>query len=166
MNKTTLFIYLFLILIGIQSYSQTPSCDSIYTSFSAVEYHVNDKILAPEVRFELSGGNHFSQESKDSIDVIANFLKLHPTMVIEVGVHTDSRGTALANTDISSRRAERIIDYLIEKHNISPDRLVARGYGESCPLITDEMINATESLPKKEWFHQQNRRVEIRVLTP
>ena len=49
MNKTTLFIYLFLILIGIQSYSQPPSCDSIYTSFSAAEYHVNDKILAPEV---------------------------------------------------------------------------------------------------------------------
>jgi len=95
--------------------------------------------------------------------------------------HTDSRDTKEYNLDLSQKRAQSVVQYLIDK-GIAPDRLSAKGYGESTPKIVDasiaaqnnflkegstlaeQFINALATDEQKEIAHQINRRTEFRVL--
>ena len=103
------------------------------------------------------------------------------TVTIELMSHTDSRDTEEYNQDLSQKRAQSVVQYLIEK-GIDPERLSAKGYGESSPKVVDAEIAAQNSFLKtgtplseqfintlateeqKEIAHQINRRTEFRVL--
>lgn len=77
---------------------------------------------------------------------------------VEISAHTDSRGSDDANKDLSSRRAQSVVNYLVGK-GISPDRLVSKGYGE------DRLKNkCADGVQCTEAQHAVNRRVEFRVL--
>jgi peptidoglycan-associated lipoprotein len=120
-------------------------------------------------------------ESMVSLDKLVETLNDNPTITIELGSHTDSRGTDADNQVLSQKRAQSVVDYLIEK-GIARDRLTAKGYGEGTPKVVDEQMAAqypflrngvtlTEtyinSLPTRddqEIAHQFNRRTEFRVL--
>jgi outer membrane protein OmpA-like peptidoglycan-associated protein len=56
-----------------------------------------------------------------------------------------------------------VVDYLISK-GIAGDRMVAKGYGENRPLISDKEIAALATEEEKEAAHQKNRRSEFKVL--
>lgn len=120
-------------------------------------------------------------ESMVSLDKLVETLNDNPNITIELMSHTDSRDTEEYNQELSQKRAQVVVQYLIDK-GIEPDRLMARGYGESTPKVVDAAIAAdnpflkegvtlTEafinSLPndeQKEIAHQINRRTEFRVL--
>jgi len=120
-------------------------------------------------------------ESMVSLDKLVETLNDNPNVTIELMSHTDSRDTEEYNIDLSQKRAQSVVQYLIEK-GIEPERLSARGYGESSPVIVDSVIASEnqflrtgvilneefiESLPseeQKEIAHQINRRTEFRVL--
>lgn len=87
-----------------------------------------------------------------------SFVKDHPTYVIEIGSHTDARGSKSYNEKLSARRAESVVRWLIAK-GISKDRLRARGYGETTP--TNDCF---DNIPCSEEKHQKNRRTEFRVV--
>jgi len=120
-------------------------------------------------------------ESMVSLDNLVETLNDNPNVTIELMSHTDSRGTPADNIELSQKRAQSVVDYLISK-GIAADRLMARGYGESQPKVVDEKIREshdfleigdvlTESfinqLPveQQEQAHQINRRTEFRVLS-
>jgi outer membrane protein OmpA-like peptidoglycan-associated protein len=94
-------------------------------------------------------------ESYPVLDSIAMFLKEYPNVKVEIGGHTDSRGSDAYNLKLSQARAEAVRDYLIKVHNISPDRLIAKGYGERRLVVYPE---------KTEEDYQMNRRVEFTIL--
>lgn len=71
-------------------------------------------------------------ESKEALDEMVQVLTDNPNVTIEMASHTDRKGTDEYNINLSSRRAQSVIDYLIEK-GISADRLQSQGYGESRP---------------------------------
>lgn len=120
-------------------------------------------------------------ESMVSLDKLVETLNDNPNVTIELMSHTDSRDTEEYNQELSQKRAQVVVQYLIDK-GIEPDRLMAKGYGESTPKVVDAAIAAdnpflkegvtlTEafinSLPneeQKEIAHQINRRTEFRVL--
>jgi peptidoglycan-associated lipoprotein len=120
-------------------------------------------------------------ESMVSLDKLVETLNDNPNIVIELGSHTDSRASDEYNIDLSNRRAQSVVNYLIEK-GISRDRLLAKGYGESQPKIVDKKDNAAYSfLPvgtvltedfinrlvdedRQEMAHFLNRRTEFKVL--
>ncbi len=123
-------------------------------------------------------------ESMVSLDKLVETLTdptLNPNITIELMSHTDSRDTEEYNLELSQKRAQSVVQYLIEK-GVEPDRLVAKGYGESRPKVVDAAIAAQysflkagtvlseqfiNSLPNdelKEIAHQINRRTEFRVL--
>jgi peptidoglycan-associated lipoprotein len=120
-------------------------------------------------------------ESMVSLDKLVETLNDNPNVTIELMSHTDSRDTEEYNQELSQKRAQVVVQYLIDK-GIEPDRLMAKGYGESTPKIVDaataadnpflkEGVTLTEafinSLPneeQKEIAHQINRRTEFRVL--
>lgn len=121
-------------------------------------------------------------ESMVSLDNLVETLNDNPNVTIELMSHTDSRGTPADNLELSQKRAQSVVDYLILK-GIASDRLQARGYGESQPKIVDDkvkaqnsfldlevvltenFINQLESPELQEKAHQVNRRTEFRVLS-
>ena len=116
-----------------------------------------------------------------SLDKLVETLNDNPNVTIELMSHTDSRDTEQFNLDLSQKRAQSVVDYLIGK-GIAADRLTARGYGETSPKIvdaaimqdapflrsgstlTEQYINSLSSDEQKEIAHQINRRTEFRVL--
>lgn len=120
-------------------------------------------------------------ESKIALDTVYQVLIFNPTITIELMAHTDYVGSDKANFELSQKRAQSVVDYLIEK-GISPQRLVAKGYGETWPKVVTREIakqheflkrndELTEDFIKKLTPEQQqianaiNRRTEFRVLS-
>jgi len=120
-------------------------------------------------------------ESMVSLDKLVETLNDNPSIVIELGSHTDSRASDAYNMDLSRRRAQSVVNYLIEK-GVSRDRLVAKGYGESQPktvdkkdnaaysflpvgtVLTESFINGLSDEDRQEMAHFLNRRTEFKVL--
>lgn len=100
----------------------------------------------------------FREESLPDLQKLLLTLQENKGIRIEIASHTDARGPADFNLEFSQRRADRVVQWLIE-HGIARERLVARGYGESKP-----MNNCSDDVPCSEAEHQLNRRTEFRVL--
>jgi OOP family OmpA-OmpF porin len=88
--------------------------------------------------------------SMATLDVAAETLRECPNVHTTVEGHTDSVGDDAYNQGLSQRRAESVSDYL-SSHGVSPDRLQAKGYGESRP-VADNSTDDGRAL---------NRRVEL-----
>jgi outer membrane protein OmpA-like peptidoglycan-associated protein len=92
------------------------------------------------------------KESYDDIDKLVSILKEYPEAKVTVEGHTDSDGDDAANLDLSQRRADAVVTYMLGK-GISPERMTAVGFGETKPKV--ENTNAVNKA--------LNRRVEIVV---
>jgi peptidoglycan-associated lipoprotein len=121
-------------------------------------------------------------ESVTALDSLAELLVQNPTTVIELMAHTDCRGDDATNSEISQKRAQSVVSYLIAK-GIQTGRLVAKGYGKTAPKTvtkklakeypflkqgTELTCKFIESLPDekdREICHQINRRTEFKVLS-
>ena len=127
------------------------------------------------------GSYEITEESKAALDTVVQLLVLNPTIKIELMAHTDYVGSEQFNSDLSQKRAQSVVDYLISK-GINPQRLVAKGYGETWPKkVTREIAKQyawlkrgdelTEAFILKLTPEQQeiakaiNRRTEFRVLS-
>lgn len=142
---------------------------------------IDDPIELPNIFYDF-GKWTLRDESKASLDGLVETLNENPEIVIELMAHTDARGSAKANMELSQKRAQSVVDYLIE-NGIHADRLVPKGYGESQPktvdesmvvnmpffqegdVLTEDYINALSSEDYQEIAHQINRRTEFRVLS-
>lgn len=102
-------------------------------------------------------------ESAVELNKLRDFLNANPTMKIEIGGHTDTRGDAAENQLLSEGRAKAVYDYLI-KGGIDAKRLSYKGYGETKPIFTDDMIAQQTTDKAKEKLHQENRRTEYRII--
>jgi len=93
--------------------------------------------------------------SKPSLDEVGVILSRWPQLRIEIGGHTDTRGSDKDNLKLSQARAESVRRYLTERFpGIAADQLTAKGYGESKPLTTKRTARDLA----------RNRRVEFKVL--
>lgn len=128
-----------------------------------------------------TGSYQITEESKVALDSLVQLLNLNPTVKIELMSHTDFVGSDQFNSDLSQRRAQSVVDYLISK-GISPQRLVAKGYGETWPkTVTKEIAKKYDFLKKGDELNEQfimklkpdqqeiakmlDRRTEFRVLS-
>lgn len=102
-------------------------------------------------------------ESGVELNKLVEFLLTNPTIHIELGGHTDTRGDANDNTVLSTNRAKSVYDYIVSR-GISAERLTYKGYGETVNINTDEMISNLTSEKEKEAAHQENRRTEYKII--
>ena len=120
-------------------------------------------------------------ESKTALDDLVKLLNENPNITIELSAHTDYKGSAEYNKRLSQRRAESVVNYLIE-HGIAADRLTPVGYGKESPkkirrkvaekypflkendVLTEEFIKTLENEEQQEECNQLNRRTEFKVL--
>ncbi|MCC6202993.1 MAG: OmpA family protein [Gammaproteobacteria bacterium] len=91
-------------------------------------------------------------DAKTTLDKAVPMLKDNASVRVNVDGHTDSRGSEQYNQSLSQRRAQAVVDYLIEK-GIARDQLTARGFGESAPVAAND----------SEANMARNRRVEFVV---
>ena len=119
-------------------------------------------------------------ESKKALDEMIKILNDNPNVTIELGAHTDRKGSEQYNERLAQRRAQSVVDYLIAG-GIAQDRLEAKGYGESVPkainkrmaknydflnegdVLTEEFIERMTP-EQQEIADQINRRTEFKVL--
>ena len=119
-------------------------------------------------------------ESTQALDELVNLLNENPNVTIELSAHCDYKGPAVYNKRLSQRRAESVVNYLIE-HGIAADRLTPVGYGKEKPkkvnkkvvskhkflkegdVLTEEFIQKLNEKEQEE-CNQLNRRTEFIVL--
>jgi peptidoglycan-associated lipoprotein len=97
--------------------------------------------------------------SAQELDKLLDVLTDNPEIKIELGSHTDSVGSVEYNVNLSQRRAQSTVNYLIKK-GIAPERLVAKGYGESKPIARNTNRDGSDNPAGR----QRNRRTEFRIL--
>lgn len=140
-----------------------------------------EPIILPEILYDLAKWD-LKPQYQDSLQGLITTLDENPTLIIELASHTDARDTEERNDILSQRRAQSVVDYLIER-GIDPDRLVAKGYGERVPrrlekdivrdgflfkagtVLTEAYIDTLKTTPHKEAAHQLNRRTEFKVVS-
>lgn len=113
---------------------------------------IEARIAFKSLEFENGKANILPTMHND-LNKLGNFLVDHPDLQLEISGHTDSAGKEEANRKLSQDRADAIRAYLIESYKIELDRILARGYGSSKPIVKE----LTES------DRQLNRRVEFQI---
>ncbi|MFA5971237.1 MAG: OmpA family protein [Lentimicrobiaceae bacterium] len=95
-------------------------------------------------------------DAEKELDKLVQVMKEHP-VTVEVGSHTDSQGSKAYNNDLSQKRAESAVRYILLQ-GIDASRITAKGYGES--QLTN---NCTDGVPCSASEHQANRRTEFKI---
>lgn len=98
-------------------------------------------------------------ESYLALDEVVRMLNYYPQMRIELGAHTDSKGSDVYNLRLSDARAKSVMDYLVSK-GIAAERLTSHGYGESRPVAPNQNADGTDNPEGR----QKNRRTEFKVI--
>ena len=115
-------------------------------------------IVLRNIYFE-TGKADLLPESYPVLDKIGKILIDNPGMKMEIAGHTDVRPIHSkefpSNIELSKARAEAVKKYLVEKFNIEPSRLIAKGYGETVPVAPN---NSDENMAL-------NRRTEFKVIS-
>lgn len=103
---------------------------------------------------EFGPGDHrLNAASRTALTEFVELLTVHPDVTVQLGGHTDNRGSAAENLELSKRRVMSVVKFLVS-NGIVADRLKPFGFGESRPI----MSNATDE------GRAMNRRIEVTVI--
>lgn len=127
-----------------------------YADFVVEEIEIDKPIVLENIYYDFDKWN-IRKDAAIELDKLVKLLNDNPNIEIEMGSHTDSRGTDKYNQILSERRAYAAVQYL-EQRGIDPSRLTYQGYGESKPV--NKCVN---NVPCSEKEHQANRRTEFKV---
>jgi peptidoglycan-associated lipoprotein len=130
---------------------------TVYKDIEVDKIYPERMIVIPNIYYDYDKAT-LRPESQAVLDSILVFFKDNKDLTIEIGSHTDSRGSDEYNLKLSQARAQSVVDYLIAK-GISPDRLVAVGYGET--RLVNRCSNGVDC---SEEEHQKNRRTTFRII--
>jgi outer membrane protein OmpA-like peptidoglycan-associated protein len=120
---------------------EAPSIKSLRIQFATIEFE--------------TGSAEVHDEMKPDLEKLVDFLLDNPGMTLKISGHTDSKGDPQKNFKLSDDRANSIRDYILERGNIEPERIEAKGFGSTMPIIKEE---------KTEEDRKLNRRVEFEII--
>jgi peptidoglycan-associated lipoprotein len=152
--------------------------ETYYVDFSLPS--ISKPVLIENVFYDFNKAT-LRPESEASLKEIIAMLEDNPNVTIELSAHTDRIGSDAYNENLSRRRAQSVVDYLI-RGGIAQDRLAAKGYGKSTPqTVTKNMAGKYDFLPEGQILDptfidtlepvqqaiadQINRRTEFQVLS-
>jgi len=130
---------------------------TIRTEIEVERIFPSREVVIPNIYYDYDKAS-LRAESMQVLDSLLIFFKRNKGLTIEIGSHTDSRGSDEYNETLSQARAESVVSYLISK-GLAAESLQAKGYGESRPVnaCINEVICSEEE-------HQKNRRTTFRVV--
>ena len=152
--------------------------ETYYVDFSLPS--ISKPVLIENIFYDFNRAT-LRSESKEALEEIITMLEDNPNVTIELSAHTDRIGSETYNDNLSQRRAQSVVDYLI-LGGIESDRLVAKGYGKATPkTVTKSLAEKYEFLPEGQLLDaefietldpieqaiadQINRRTEFMVLS-
>lgn len=118
---------------------------------------MNKAIEIDNIYYE-TGSARVRSAARAELDKLVGVLKDNPTLLIEIGAHTDSNGDDRFNQKLSERRAKSVVDYLV-KNGVSKQSLISKGYGET--QLVNKCKNGVDCSDRR---HAQNRRTELKVV--
>ncbi len=130
----------------LQNISIAPMMPGNVIELPNIYYNFNDATLRPDARKDL--------------DLVIALMKQQPNIKVELRSHTDCRGTDAYNLDLSQRRAEGVVEYLVAK-GVARNRLAPIGFGESQPRN-----KCVDGVSCSEPEYARNRRTEVQMLSP
>lgn len=113
---------------------------------------VGASVRLNEIYFD-SDESTLRPQSRAELDRVKEFMTFNQNIKVEISGHTDDQGSHSYNESLSQRRAQAVVNYLVQ-NNVNRQRLVAKGYGEVRPVVDN---NSEEN-------RQYNRRVEFTIL--
>lgn len=120
-------------------------------------FEIGKTIAIQNIHYDFDKDN-IRKDAAVILDELVRTMRDNPTLEIELGSHTDSRGIDIYNLDLSQRRARSVVNYLVSR-GISRSRLTAKGYGET--QLLNRCANGVKCSAAE---HQANRRTEFKIL--
>jgi len=137
--------------------NETLGMDSIIKLSYVLTKNVVNNDLGPFLILYVFDKHNIRPDAKDTLDKVVKVMNDNPTIRIELGSHTDCRGTNEYNEALAQRRALSAANY-IKKRIKDPSRITYKGYGES--KLKNKCADGVECTPEE---HQQNRRTEFLI---
>jgi len=122
------------------------------------EIRVGEAIKIENIYYDLAK-SEIRKDAYKPLDNLIHVLKNNPSLMVELGSHTDSQGNDQSNFKLSSERAQAAVDYILDNSSIRKGRIQARGYGE-----TDLVNGCKNGVKCSDRKHQQNRRTELKIV--
>jgi len=118
---------------------------------------LNVEIVLKDIYYDFDKANIRPDAAKE-LDKLVKIMQDNPTIWIELGSHTDSRGSDVYNQWLSQKRANSAVQYIIDR-GIGKNRITAKGYGET------RLVNGcSNGVPCSPVEHQANRRTEFHIV--
>jgi len=117
-----------------------------------------DKTMTIENIYYDYNKSDIRKDAAIELDKLVKMLKANPSILVELGSHTDSRGKDQYNLELSQKRAQAAVDYITQMGEIENFRITAQGYGES--KLANKCKNGVNCSDEE---HQANRRTELKV---
>ena len=143
--------YMYSIVEGV-NVTQADIENGVTQDIELVKFFIGMKIVLKNIYYDVAKAT-LRDESVAELDRLVMIMEQNPTLVVEMGGHTDSDGSDSYNEKLSQARSQSVVDYLLDA-GIAEDRLAAKGYGEKEPIVPN---NSKEN-------KQLNRRTEFKVL--
>ena len=118
---------------------------------------VGKNIVLNPIYFELDEW-YLTLSARRELDKIIVLMYLNKSMIVEASSHTDTRGPAWYNLELSEKRSQEAVGYLVA-NGVDPDRISGRGYGETMPL--NRCVDGVRCTDRE---HLKNRRTEFIIL--
>ena len=134
------------------AYANEPSYQEINTNFviSTVE---EGQIIPLHHIFFSPNSSELKTASQTELNRVYKFLLNNPDMIVEVGVHTNGYLTHSFANQLSAKRAERVVQALIQK-GIVRERVIPKAYGKTLPLASNDTLEG----------RKKNQRIELKIL--
>lgn len=114
-------------------------------------YHVVSKVA---VQFGFDEA-HLNSEAKQKLDQFSSQLSLAKNYLVVVEGRTDGTGSETYNNDLSERRADQVVRYLVSKHDVQPFKVHAIGLGRAKPVASNNSVGGRRA----------NRRVDVALVS-
>lgn len=142
-------------------YEELAKADTmIYKDYCLSPFKIGIPIALDNVYYEFNSVD-LTEPSKKVLDFLIPIMEDNAELEIELGSHTDNIGTDEYNLELSNKRAQSCVDYLVSK-GISASRLTSKGYGESTPIAPNEIGRGRRKKDNPDG-RAKNRRTEFKV---
>jgi outer membrane protein OmpA-like peptidoglycan-associated protein/tetratricopeptide (TPR) repeat protein len=139
--------------------TKNESQDKTFENNFVLSKSSNKAITLENINYEFDKSN-LTQSSVLALDTtLLKIMTLNPDIIIELSSHTDDKGSDEYNLKLSQKRAESVVNYLINK-GIDKNRLKPQGYGESQPIAPNKNKNGSDNPEGRA----KNRRTDFKII--
>lgn len=160
MKQLLLSLSLFMLF----AFQDRPNVKRANKTINDSEFAVGDVIKLPTINWLApTAYGEINQNTKDTLNVIGDFLLKYPNLTVEVTNHTSYKGTDEYNFRLSQERAKAIVNYLVNEKKIDQTKITPKGLGKGSLLYTEEDVKKVATKAEKKALDAQNIRTELVV---